>query len=627
MEQTQDPVDMRRRNAVQLSLLAALRTVLPLSGVVLASCDETHPRPQPKILPSAVGIDVHCHAFNGRDLPVAGFVLHVVLEKNPLADLQLGSLVTFLALLIDLGTRGTDSEIMHLQNGTEPGLRAGASPAAVTPIDAGLYDLALQAAIALQAPDARSLDIIDQVKGLLPSHGTLRSVDPTPFFLNDLAHLTPGGPVPGLDPAIAFVPEMRMGTSPRLTRHQAAEAAAQGVLRHAANKSGVFYLAELVTRPRAELVRRLITLPTAGEDSGIALVTPAMIDFSYWLDHRANHSSDLAPAEDPADVSPLADQIKVMSVIAGLKVSNTGKVRRYAVHPFVSFCPWRQIAEQSRGVAPDAGQFAAVKDAIRNKGFIGVKLYPVMGFRPTGNAREAPSSYPRRLQLLPDWAANMDRALADLYHFCVAEDVPVMAHCSYSQYPNPAAGRRGGPAGWWEVLEQWPKLRLNLAHCGGVWDLAPEKARIRRQQAGDLWPIDIIPRLGQTKYPNLYADLADFDGVLACQAALPVDSPTCQHSLDGEPLLIRLAKEVNCNPAARKRIMYGTDYMFLIQASGTENYLMKMRDCLAPSLQMAPDDLMGLNAARFLGLSNPTSGTRQRLDRFRGDDFLSRWTI
>jgi hypothetical protein len=122
-------------------------------------------------------------------------------------------------------------------------------------------------------------------------------------------------------------------------------------------------------------------------------------------------------------------------------------------------------------------------------------------------------------------------------------------------------------------------------------------------------------RLGAPENPNLYADIADFSDVLSCDLPVPASS-----ALGG------LASLVAKNPASRSRIMYGTDYMFLIQTPGTENYVAKMRDCASAALGISPADLMGRNAARFLGLNNPTSGTRIRLAKFRGDHFLDRWT-
>ncbi len=637
-----------RRDLIRFPVLAAAQAALglpalglralALPGLALTSCAPGQPpEPVSPVAASATGIDVHCHVFNAHDLPIPGFVVHVVLEADPLAPLQVGPLVAFIALLIDAGTPTSDAEIADLRNGTEPKfLLAAASPGR-----ASLHDKAFRAAMGLQAPDARQRDVIDRVARILrrnqgfAAHAAFAAADlhgpeQTTALLQSLASLTPDGKLSAPGPAVAHSLAPR---APAATPEPGAlaEAAAKGVERNAANGSGVFYLADLITDPRNTLVRRLENLPQAADRGSIALYTPALIDFSYWLDDNADNAGDPSPADDPGGVTPLSGQVAVMSAIAAIGTGTDVAKRSYAVHPFVSFCPWRQIAE-ARRLPPGMTQFDTVKDAILNKGFIGVKLYPVMGFRPTGNAAVAsatPAIYPGRLRALgADWAARMDAALADLYQFCTDQDVPIMAHCSFSQYPSREAGLLGGPAGWWEVLARWPSLRLNLAHCGGVWNLAPDRAAAIEAKTGQpLWPIDIIARLGRPEYPHLYADLADFDGVLTCPTPPPAVPQGCRHSADGEPLLARLAEEVGCNPAARERLMYGTDYMFLIQAAHTEKYLDRMRNCLAPALGMAPEDLMGLNAARFLGLNDRGSGARRRLDRFRGDRFLDRWTV
>jgi predicted TIM-barrel fold metal-dependent hydrolase len=345
-----------------------------------------------------------------------------------------------------------------------------------------------------------------------------------------------------------------------------------------------------------------------------------MIDFSFWLDYRANDPSEPGAASDPEDVTPLAEQIEVMSVIAEKNINSTGVPRNYAVHPFVSFCPWRQIAEESRRVPKDRQQFALIMDAILRKGFMGVKLYPVMGYLPLGNRNASDRlQYPRRLQALgQDWGERLDDALDRLYGWCIDKDVPIMAHCSFSQYPSEEAGRRGSPTAWEKVLSKYPNLRLNLAHCGGVWDLAPNRSDVFKRAHGR-WPEQVVAMLGSGKYPNLYADLADFDGVLGCELR------NSGKSMDKNSAVPSLEELVAANPKARDRLMYGTDYMFLIQSTGTGNYVSKMRSCLATRLEMGGDQLMGSNAARFLGLDNPKSQTRQRLDKFRHDSFLARW--
>lgn len=633
----------RRPVISRRSLIAGASAAAPMS--LVSSC-------APEVPPLSIetmstGIDVHCHVFNARDLPIPGFVLHVVLERYQAADLALGPLVTFLSLLVDFGARGADAEIASLDDGTERPFALVSGPRAPgEPMT--LFEKARLAALSMQTGrmDPRSVEIARQAEAVvaaasrstlappgqapirpfsLPGRG-LRADPGNAGFLRRLSELAPDGPLPGESGASPTLLELRQAPGRGLDPLAASPellptAVARGVVRHAQNRSGVFYLADLVTKPRNELVRDVAKLPLEADRASMALFTPALIDFSYWLDYRANVSDDPTPTASPADVTPLARQVAVMSRISGIKRDAAGAARPYAVHPFVSFCPWRQVAEEQGGVPEGERQFSIVKDAIRKMGFIGIKLYPVMGFRPTGNAGQSPTLYPGRLRQLSRWAEGMDQALEALYTFCVDEDVPIIAHCSYSQYPSPEAGKLGSPEGWWEVLDRHPRLRLNLAHCGGVWDLARDKAAKLARDIPIPWPVSILERLGSARYPNLYADLADFDDVLACPGP---GTHACGEQT--APLAaVALAQLVACHTAARSRLMYGTDYMFLIQAAGTERYLSQMRDCLAPALGMVPEDLMGGNAACFLGLVDASSGSRRRLDKFRGDKFLARW--
>ena len=576
---------------------------------------------------SATGIDVHCHVFNARDLPVPGFILHVLLEEyQGVLDLPLGPFVTMLALIVDLGSRGADAEIAALQEG-------GERPFAVPAPPRNLRDKAHDAALAMLSsnPDPRSRTVIEQARRLLeqsrptaaspgaaaPPAAPRRATSEVVGFLADLALLQPGATT---DPGPAAAPRRPEHAAPEPTTEQLAAAAAEGAVRHASNRSGPFYFADRIVHPRNELVIALAGLPAKEDAREIALFTPALIDFSYWLDPRAHDSNDPDPTADPADVTPLADQVAVMSRIAALNRSVSGQARHYAIHPFVSFCPWRQLAwEQSRNRSK-VSQFDHVRQAIQDAGFIGVKLYPLMGFRPIANAGQPASSYPARLKLLDDWAAGLDRVLTDLYGWCVSNDVPVMAHCSYSQFPSHEAGTLGSPAAWHELLAmpRFRTLRLNLAHCGGVWHLDPQKAQEVIPYTKTLWPADVLRQLAAPdRPPNLYADLADFDGVHLCvKGNTPLGTPTAASALKDV---------VSHGPRAADRLMYGTDYMFLVLAEHSESYLRSMRECLAPNLGMSPQDLLGGNAARFLGLTDPRSPTRLRLDRFRADKFLARW--
>jgi hypothetical protein len=169
----------------------------------------------------------------------------------------------------------------------------------------------------------------------------------------------------------AFTTNPQLGLTP--------DALALGASKSPGQLVGALYLASLLTQSRAELTDTLATLPKRYA-SDVRFFAPALVDYSYWLDDFEN-------------VSSLDDQIGVMSDVAARKG------RPFAVHPYVSFCPWRQMVEPK--------QFDSVKDAIQSRGFLGVKLYPVMGFLPTGNAHADPAGYPDKLRKTrPDWVSH-----------------------------------------------------------------------------------------------------------------------------------------------------------------------------------------------------------------------------
>ena len=86
------------------------------------------------------------------------------------------------------------------------------------------------------------------------------------------------------------------------------------------------------------------------------------------------------------------------------------------------------------------------------KGFAGFKLYPAMGFKPTGNE--------------PPVQARVEAFL----DFCIARDLPVFAHCTPVGFQTRLRlGGHAHPRHWRALLEQprWHALRLCLGHAGG----------------------------------------------------------------------------------------------------------------------------------------------------------------
>jgi predicted TIM-barrel fold metal-dependent hydrolase len=193
----------------------------------------------------------------------------------------------------------------------------------------------------------------------------------------------------------------------------------------------------------------------------IQLYVPLMIDFDYWF-------------KDPRPVS-IAEQIETVYREAVLPYK--GKV-----HPFAPFDPARELAYRAGLPAPsdpDGGppeKFSSLelaKEAVRKKGFIGVKVYNTLGYRPLGNAavddkRRWIFNRNGRSRYCAFTGKQFDQVLAELYEFCEREEVPITAHCvsnGIEAYPG-ASFDFGDPEYWRPVLDRYPRLHLNLAHFG-----------------------------------------------------------------------------------------------------------------------------------------------------------------
>jgi predicted TIM-barrel fold metal-dependent hydrolase len=281
------------------------------------------------------------------------------------------------------------------------------------------------------------------------------------------------------------------------------------------------------------------------------------------------------------------------------------------VHSFVPFCPFKQVAFW-RGLTKD-DPMALVQNAVLERGHIGVKMYPPMGFRPLDNA-SLPANYwigtPVR-QPLPNPAlgADLDAALGALYTWCLANDVPVMAHTSPSNNPDKKYKPDvTAPEHWAKVLKAYPGLRVNFGHFGQtdfVFDKGQNASKLMQHMtAGESSPGG-----------RLYADSAFFAEILSDQSAMK------------SQLRERLKESQNRGDAAlSQRLMYGTDWeMVTIEGGATTGYLSLFEKVFA-ELQADPDlkpnsDLanrfFGANAANYLGLKKGQS-TRARLEAFHG---------
>ena len=379
----------------------------------------------------------------------------------------------------------------------------------------------------------------------------------------------------------------------------------------------------LYTRHRYELAEELDQLHgRIGQKSRMVLMTPAIVDFSKWL-------------EDEDQLS-IEEQVDVMTRIACRRDGPR-------VHGFVGFDPLRQALYDHHQRKPaDKDPMAVVRRAIEvdrildatstktTGGFVGVKLYPPMGFRAIDNKHLPDDRFNEPAYLRsPDTGlgseigGKLDAALSRLYRWCSANNVPIMAHTSHSFGPNSDYEDRADPIFWASVLKRdaFPRLRINLAHFGH-FNEAVQYAR-PESYLNKCWEWTIGKIIAGSTEAYVYADISSLGEILKTGPSRKIVG------------CMKAFKEHF--PDSDKRLLYGTDWSMIAQEDRFPRLLSSkpFPDVMIFFLKAVGynntqiDGIMFRNAARFLGLSKGEreefgdNSTRARLEKFYAAHNLS----
>lgn len=261
------------------------------------------------------------------------------------------------------------------------------------------------------------------------------------------------------------------------------------------------------------------------------------------------------------------------------EVSQTVKKYPFRIMPFVMFDPRRKDA------------YDLCTKAILEKGFIGIKMYPAMGYSPSPIQTRNPDSIenPKLKQILEKTLEGCNREevaenLEKIYKFCTENKVPITVHCglggSYDLRLDKSEDNLflTDPENWEHVMsDERYRLKVNFAHLGSDY------------LGSDIFKIDNNKRK-QTAYKfaekikgfmqnpdNKYFSRAFTD--LSCQ--LQVFKETRQYFKDLEYLLK--------TPAYENKVIFGTDYPFsLLNIEGEDtdvkNYTVHFRQNLESRL-------------------------------------------
>lgn len=290
-----------------------------------------------------------------------------------------------------------------------------------------------------------------------------------------------------------------------------------------------------------------------GGESGqrVDLFVPMTVDYDYFFSGGALSDQDY-----------VLDVHEEISKKAARRLLLKG--HRAAIHSFAGFCP-RRYAEEG------AGALKRVQRAVEERGFIGVKLYPTVGYRPLNN-KETISEFPKR-GMSASVAAKVEKGLIALYEWCEAAEVPITTHGAPSNLGHPSFIDFSSPKRWEEVLARYPALRVNMGHFGGIDNIEWQKQ---------------IASGGR-----LFADVSHHD----------IFEGTARKNFFNE-----------LKKSGFSKLMLGTDWSMLIMdknhKSFISDYIRYYREELGDQNLPA---FLGGNAQQFLGLDTPNSKAAQRL--------------
>jgi predicted TIM-barrel fold metal-dependent hydrolase len=218
---------------------------------------------------------------------------------------------------------------------------------------------------------------------------------------------------------------------------------------------------------------------------------------------------------------------------------------------------------------------------------------------------------------------KLDAALTQLYAWCSANNVPIMAHTSRSFGPSSNYEDRADPVFWADVLKSgaFPRLRINMAHFGHFNNAVQYSRPANYVDKCWEWTVGKIITSSDSAYA--YADISSLGEILKVGPSKKILE--CMRAFKDR------------FPDSDERLMYGTDWSMIGQE---ERFPKPFSSKPFPDIMIfflravgyddtQIENIMFRNAARFLGLSEDERekfgehSTRARLERFYAAHGLS----
>lgn len=253
----------------------------------------------------------------------------------------------------------------------------------------------------------------------------------------------------------------------------------------------------------------------------------------------------------------------------------------FQIYPFVMFDPRRNDS------------YELCVEALEDKGFIGIKMYPALGYSPYWETNKNRTGVlTRTIEENEAKRAAIRQEL--MYKYCNNNNIPITTHQSpYGAYnvglTEPESRELTEIASWEEVLKQHNNLKINFAHFGGNYLLCeglPEDSenyenRKKAEETSKKWQTRILELI--KLYPNVYTDLSYHDMALQ-------NRTITRYFTD----LLVLLNNDNYN----KRILFGTDTPMISSNWSDKDYIDAFNSNINDNNQKRL--IMSENTARFL---------------------------
>ncbi len=322
---------------------------------------------------------------------------------------------------------------------------------------------------------------------------------------------------------------------------------------------------------------------------GVDACFAAMVDFDYWL----------GDCDDA--LTSLKDQIELMHRLAVM-------FHGFMV-PLAAYNPWPDDEDHAQSMA-------LLHDAVANKGFAGVKIYPAIGYKPSGNSSD--QYHPR--DKAPE-TNQLNLNLASFFKTCRDLEIPVMAHANRTMGEFVIEECRlenwvdyrdfGGPEAWeaFFIDQNNPDnrtQRVNLGHIGGAK---------KECNAEDSWTYQFMDLAQAEELRYLFGDIGFWTDLYHRRRS--------QHFRDA----LRKAANIELNDGTWRpgvdvsgvdRLVFGSDWMMMIREGGWTRYPWAVYDALRYQDTFSVLDLRKIydvNVLELYGLPQ-WRGSRTQNDNF-----------